>query len=160
MVEGLRALVSESERGELRFSPSRRSVILHAARLSSTARLSSEKGEPTGLRFWLEAPSKIPAFATLLAAFLIVGFAYFRTSIPVEDLSARPALPSGPSDLRVSQNGNEVVLEWSDGRKDAYLVRQATSARKVYSSPGVEVRGNRYVDRSPSDSAVVYYLVE
>jgi hypothetical protein len=53
-----------------------------------------------------------------------------------------------------------VILEWQNGREGPYVVRQASSARTVREAPGVQVRAHRYVDRSPSDGQIVYYLVE
>src|SRR5260221_9201715 len=119
--EGLSLLASTSEQGGQRLSLSRRSVILREAglaRLKSRAPLTLQVARPTGIWLWLEAPSRIPAFATLMAAVLIVGFAYMRTSLPVQDLPTREPLPTGPSDVRVSQNGDEIVLQWSDAKKD------------------------------------------
>lgn len=159
---GLSALGAEAEdaagKDLLHLSMVARARLLREARRA--AQVAAGHGGARPAAGWLSAPSRIPAFATLLAAFLIISFAYFRTSTPVQDLSLRPAIPSGPSDLKVSQNGKDIVLEWSDGKRDTYLVRQATSAKAVYGAPGVEVRGHRYVDRSPSDAAVVYYVVE
>jgi hypothetical protein len=65
-----------------------------------------------------------------------------------------------PVSLRVSQEGDAVILEWQNGRQGPYIVRQAASAREVREAPGVQVRGHRYVDRSASDGRMVYYLVE
>jgi hypothetical protein len=145
---GLKALADDQV--GLRLDASRRARILREVRV-----LSPELA-PTRLR--------VPAYATLLAASLVLGFAYLISSNPVPDLSPRtvrmPAALGSPTDLRVSQEGKNVVLEWSDGREASYTVRQATSAKAVYTAPGVQVRGHRYVDRSPSDATVVYYLVE
>ncbi|HZE87950.1 MAG TPA: hypothetical protein VE404_00310 [Verrucomicrobiae bacterium] len=146
--EAFRSLAAE-EAGES-LTASSRAHILREAR----------KAAP-GASSWLFLPARVPAFATALGAALILAFAYFTSSVPVQSLSA-PTATDRPAaaDLRVSQSGDGVVLEWSDGTKDAYVVRQATSAKSVYSAPGVEVKGHRYVDRSPSDAAVTYYLVE
>jgi hypothetical protein len=159
--EGLRALASESEQGAQRLPLARRSDIIHAARRASLDALATKGGRTSGAWLWLGAPSRIPAFATLVAAFLIVGFAYLRTTVPVQDPALRAAVPAGPSDVRVSQNGGEIVLEWSGAdNKDAYVVRQAASPKQVYTSPGVAVRGTQFVDRSSSESAVTYYVVD
>jgi len=144
VTSGLSSLTSD-EAG-LRLSASRRASILREVRVLAPA-----------TAVW---SARVPAYATLLAASLIVGFAYLSSFTPVQEFSARPARASDPTDVRVSQVGKDVVLEWSDGRQESYTVRQATSAKLVYSAPGVQVRGHRYVDRSPSDAKVVYYLVE
>lgn len=148
---GLDAL--SNEEAGLRLSASSRASILREVRTFSPA------GPALGFG------ARVPAYATLLAASLILGFAYLSSSVPAPDLSLRSARPAaqkltGPSDVKVTQEGANVVLEWSDGRQASYTVRQATSARAVYSAPGVQVSGHRYVDRSPSDATVVYYLVE
>ena len=141
-----------------RLPNSHRAAIMNATTAGQGVR---QSGRAAG---WFLLPARIPAFATATGAAAILAFAYFTASTPVQNLtsqfpSASPAAVSN-TNLRVSQAGSEIVLEWTDGTKDSYTVRQATSAKAVYSAPGVEVKGHRYVDRSPSDAAVVYYLVE
>jgi len=148
---GLRALMAEE--GHLRLSAAGRTSLLREAR--------SFRKAPASLPALLSITSRVPAFATLLAAFLIIGFAYFTTSTPVQSLSPKVgAGVVGPADLSISQVGGQVVLEWGDAAKQTYTVRQATTAKAVYSAPGVQVRGHRFVDTAPTDSPVVYYLVE
>ncbi|MBI3447620.1 MAG: hypothetical protein HY049_01675 [Acidobacteria bacterium] len=150
--EAFRALAAD-EAGESLSAATRSRILTQAGQASPKA------------ASWLLIPAGIlkraPAFATALGAAIIVVFAYFTSSVPVQSLSAPTSIErQAAADLRVSQSGDGIVLEWSDGTKDAYVVRQATSAKSVYSAPGVEVKGHRYVDRSPSDAAVTYYLVE
>ncbi len=96
----------------------------------------------------------------LLLALLLVGTGYLRSTGAGWLTPIRSSGLDATAEIRVYQRGDEVVLEWNNGNRETYTVRQASSAARVHQAPGVEVQGHRYVDRSPSDAQIVYYLVE
>jgi hypothetical protein len=109
-------------------------------------------------------PAALPSFSWAAAAslvLLVVGGGYLWNFVPVQglsDLSVQEA--AGGVQVQARHEGDGVVLEWQNGHDRAYMVRQATSAREVREAPGQVVQGHRFVDRSPSDAQMVYYLVE
>jgi hypothetical protein len=53
-----------------------------------------------------------------------------------------------------------MIVEWADGDRGRYTVRQASDVREARLAPGVEVEGHRFVDLAPTDERVVFYVVE
>ena len=149
-------LLGLDERG-MSLPAARRSQII---RKTMAARRGSARKGLSAVDF---LPVRLPAasWAAVLAfALLVVGAGYIWH--PQSILPTTPSVPqaSGGVDLSVTQVADAVVLEWADGGRETFTVRQASSARAVREAPGIQVRGRRFVDHSATDAPVVYYLVE
>lgn len=106
------------------------------------------------------APLHVPAYAwvgVMAIAVLVVGGGYLWQP---GQATAPTLMTQDRVQLTVSQQGSDVILEWADGGRRSYTLKQAQSARDVRNAPGIPVSGHRYVDRSPSDAAITYYVVE
>jgi hypothetical protein len=108
------------------------------------------------------APLHVPAYAwvgAMAIAVLVVGGGYLWQP-GAGEVTAPTLVAQDRVQLTVSQQGSDVILEWGDGGRRSYTLKQAQSARDVRNAPGIPVSGHRYVDRSPSDAHITYYLVE
>ena len=147
-----------ADQSSMRLSGVRRALILsEAVRATAPARQERARGVVSF------HPVRVPAYAwaaAMVLAFLLVGGGYLWKPVAVQSSSSPSALVSAGPDLRVVQQGNDVVLEWENGGRSNFTLKKATSARDVREAQGMPIQGHRYVDRSPSDARIVYYVVE
>src|SRR5262245_46507260 len=90
-----------------------------------------------------EAALHVPAYAwvgAMVIAVLVVGGGYlWQPGIDQGANASSTMLAQDRLQLTVSQQGSDVVLEWRDGGRQSYTVKQAQSARDVRSAPGKTV---------------------
>ncbi len=108
-------------------------------------------------------PSRIPAVAWAsalgLALFVLVSGQFWAPGTVQDSPQVSPSL-RGPQLVRADYRDGQMILEWTDGGRQTFTVRQDTSIQSAREAPGEVVRGHRFVDVAPSGSGVVFYVVE
>jgi hypothetical protein len=109
------------------------------------------------------APSRLPAVAwgsALGVALLVLVSGQFWVPGTVQDSPQVSPRSGGPQLVMADYRDGQMILDWTDGGRETFTVRQATTLQSAREAPGEVVRGHRFVDVAPSDSRVVFYLVE
>jgi hypothetical protein len=130
--------------------PARRRIVEEGLKSATSHRQSVWSGRPGFSRHPVPGILAVAALAVVLALpALFTRQAGHMTTRPV-------------TDLNVATEGGRVVLTWSDG--DApHRVLRATSREDLARAsriPGEVVTGERWVDKVPDSSTIVYYVVE
>ena len=100
--------------------------------------------------------------SALLIAFLVLSVpAVPQPAAPgVQDSSSMSVVASGPRMISAKYENGSMILEWEDGGRGIYKVRQAASLKELDRAPGIQVRGTRLVALPPSNEQVLFYRVE
>ena len=74
--------------------------------------------------------------------------------------AAKPVSKQVPVDVQVARHDKGVVVTWQGDPSGEYVVYRCTSPRFDACSPPGVVKGDRWVDREPSQNPIVFYKVE
>jgi hypothetical protein len=136
-------------------------LSLGAARRGRIVREAVSVRKRTGLAS--AVPSRLPAVAWAsalgMALFVLVSGQFWAPGTVQDSPQVSPP-SAGPRLVMADYRDGQMILEWTDGGRQAFTVRRDTSLESAREAPGEVVRGHRFVDVAPSDSRVVFYVVE
>ena len=124
------------------------------------ARVSSQAAERV-LRapWWLRLLPPIPVHGWGAAVPAMLLIAVVSVPFLLHHGAARP-VAQAPVRLDMTVEGGGVKVAWSNGHNRTYKVYRTTDPRLLGSGRGQVVRGHEWVDKVPSNAAIVYYRVE